>query len=261
MSSPLSGGGLELLKKKGKNRHRICILPSRHIQGPKGIRCVDFINRLMRGKCLRSIEHLVAEQRLTKVYDHTIDELMSEKRQHNMIKNKLKETTMEMNAAKHENEVIRKKLRSVYKESESWKRQALQVTTSLQEHVKQLKEENKDLALQNSLLKNSYTQTLEYSKEIQRLKASYKALETKHIDAKKDHLFNEKSTEKFYKKFKYANYLYELEKAETKKLNANAKQLYNKLEKSDCHARELRNEIDSLKKSHYQSTVKLQEPA
>eukprot|EP00944_MAST-04C_sp_MAST-4C-sp1_P016031 g16031.t1 len=105
---------------------------------------------------------------------------------------------------------------------------------------------------------NSYTQTLEYSKEIQRLKASYKDLETKHIDANKDQVFNEKSTEKFYKKYKHVNYLYELEKAETKKLNTSTKQLLNKLEKSDCHARELRNEIDSLKKANYQSTVKLQ---
>eukprot|EP00944_MAST-04C_sp_MAST-4C-sp1_P005184 g5184.t1 len=204
-------------------------------------------------------KHLVAEQKkLSKVYDHTIDELMSEKRQHNMIRKQLKETTMEMKAAKHENGAIRKKLRSVYKESESWKRQALQVTTSLQEHVRQLKEENEDLALQNELLKNSYTQTLEYSKEIQRLKASYKNLETKHIDASKDQIFNEKSTEKFYRKYKHVNYLYELEKAETKKLNANTKQLLNKLEKSDRHAQELRNEIDLLKKAQYESTVKLQ---
>ena len=56
--------------------------------------------------------HLVAEQKkLTKVYDHTIDELMSEKRQHNMIRKKLKETTMEMKAAKHENGAIRKFVR------------------------------------------------------------------------------------------------------------------------------------------------------
>ena len=68
-------------------------------------------------------------------------------------------------------------------------------------------------------------------------------METKHIDANKDQVFNEKSTEKFYKKYKHVNYLYELEKAETKKLNANTKQLLNKLEKSDRHAQELRNEI------------------
>ena len=260
MSSPLSGGKTRFIKKEAKKSPSYMHSTESSYTRSKRNQVRGLQKSINARKLLEEHKkHLVAEQKkLTKVYDHTIDELMSEKRQHNMIKNKLKETSMELKAVKHENEVVRKKLRSVYKESESWKRQALQVTTSLQEHVRQLKEDNEDLALQNSLLKNSYTQTLEYSKEIQRLKASYKDLETKHIDANKDHLFNEKSTEKFYKKYKHANYLYELEKAETKKLNANAKQLYNKLEKSDCHARELRDEIDSLKKSHYQSTVKLQ---
>ena len=95
-------------------------------------------------------KQLVAEKnKLKKVYEHTVDELNSERRQHDIMQHTLKQKSMDLQNIKHENSLIRAKLRQLHNESENWKKQALQVTTSLQQHVHRVKEEKDELALQN----------------------------------------------------------------------------------------------------------------
>ena len=105
---------------------------------------------------------------------------------------KLKQKTLDLQNTRHENSIIRDKLRKLHNETNSWKKQALQVTTSLQQHVNRLKDENAELALQNDLLKDSYDEALKSRKEVEQIKAVYKELQMKHIDAHKDHVSNEK---------------------------------------------------------------------
>ncbi len=201
---------------------------------------------------------VVEKNKLKKVYEHTVDELNSERRQHEIMQHKLKQITLDLQNTRHENSILRAKLRKLNNETNSWKKQALQVTTSLQQHVNRLKDENGELALQNDLLKDSYEETLKSRKEVEQIKVAYKELQMKHIDAHKDHISNEENTEKFYKKYKHINYLYELEKLERKKSAANAQDMQNKFNTSSEIIRNLRRDLNILKQSKHDDSIKYQ---
>ena len=95
MSSSLPEGKMRRLRKDQQKSPSYMLSTESSYTRSKMNEARGLQNRLTGGEFSRNIKHLVAEQKkLSKVYDHTIDELMSEKRQHNMIRKQLKETTM-----------------------------------------------------------------------------------------------------------------------------------------------------------------------